>query len=200
MPRKPKYPDYPRINKQYKDRHHKHHYYVDGVAIHSRPFDSTAFRAEYERLVHSSTEDAAPRLGAIPGSFRWGCKQFMDATFAPDPKTATQYDRRLRLESMWDEVWKEGDPRVFGDYPLNRFEPKHILALVLRKKKFPHAANKRLIDVKMVFKWLKRKRLITDDPTADMDKSDKLPVPDTGGFYSWTDADREAYCAKHPPE
>jgi hypothetical protein len=42
MPRKPRFPDYPRINKQYKDRHSKHHFYVDGITIKARPWPAPA--------------------------------------------------------------------------------------------------------------------------------------------------------------
>jgi integrase len=196
MPRPKPFPDYPAITKQYEDRHGKHHYYVGKIAIKARPFRSPEFRAEYERVVHSPAADPVPRLGAIPGSLRWICQQFMAATFEPDPKTDTQHQRRLRVESTCAEPWKPGDTRTFGDFPANRIEPKHILVLMLRKKNYPHAANQRLEDLKRVFRWAKKNRLMSDNPAADMDK---LKVPKTDGFYTWTDADREAYCAKHPP-
>jgi hypothetical protein len=198
MPRKPRFPEFPRITKHYRDRHGKPRFYVDGVGLKSR-FGTPEFRAEYDRAI-LSLDEPAPKLGAIHGSLRWGCKQFMDATFTSDPKTATQHERRLRLESMCVDVWKAGDTRTFGDFPLNRFEPKHILALMLRKKKNPHAANKRFSDLKMVFKWLKQKKLIPNDPTAEMDQQDKLPVPKTDGYHSWPDEERQQYCATHPPE
>jgi integrase len=71
-----------------------------------------------------------------------------------------------------------------------------VLALMLRKKKFPHAANHRLTDLKLVFKWAKKHRLMSDNPAADVDK---LPVPNTGGFHPWSDLERQQYCSKHPP-
>src|SRR5262245_58342689 len=90
MPRKRRFPAYPAINKFYYDRHGKPHYYIDGVALKNPgPFGSDQFRAEYERVVLSSSSaqhDSAPRLGALPGSFRAICEAFIQATFAPDPK------------------------------------------------------------------------------------------------------------------
>src|SRR5262249_24419044 len=73
-------------------------------------------------------------------------------------------------------------------------EPKHILALILRNKKFPHAANKRLGDLKKIFKWLKKHRYVSDNPAADVEK---LLVPDTDGFHPWSDLKRRL---KHPPD
>lgn len=92
MPRKPRFPDFPRLNKFYYHRHGKPRYYIDGVALKNRStFGSAEFRTEYERvcLLSSTTHDAVPTLGAINGSFRWGCETFMKATFAPSQNSDT---------------------------------------------------------------------------------------------------------------
>jgi len=192
MPRKPRFPDYPGINKFYHDRHGRPRFYVDGIAIKARPFNSPAFRDEYERALLSTEDKPAPKLGTIHGSFRWVCERYIKAN--ENPTTPTQHERRLRLESMWLEPWTPGDSRVFGDFPANKFEAKHVRVLMQRKGR-TYAAKRRLSDLRIVFEWaIKNDLLSIEDPTA---KVDKLKIK-AGGYHPWTDEEREAYCARHP--
>jgi integrase len=120
---------------------------------------------------------------------------------ALDPRT--QHVRRLVLEGTFQEPIAPGDPRTFGDCPLQHFTDESVRIIRNRKKAFPEAANVRVRAIRRVFKWAleevsahERKRHgITGNPARDVAR---LKPKNKGGHRTWTLEEIEKFEKRHP--
>src|SRR5690349_20273198 len=99
-------------------------------------------------------KEEVPRNGVKQGTLRWlGVEWFKSTEFAqlaPD----TQRDWRRILESVFQEpADRDGSTFLFGQYPVDRFEAKHVRVLRDRKKDMPGAAYNRLKALRVLFQW-----------------------------------------------
>jgi integrase len=109
-------------------------------------------------------------------------------------KSRTQQERRWILESTFDEPIAPGATKLFKDFPLAKMKADAIEVLRDRKFKTPQAANARVKNLKVVFKWAAKKRLIDSNPSINVErvrvKSD--------GIKAWTLDDVKQFELRHP--
>ncbi len=106
------------------------------------------FNARYYQILEQSERgelEPKPDKPAItPGTLRFLCAQYFNATNFTRLDPSTQRVRRRVLESIRQEPLYQGASEVFGDFPLARLDAKSLRVLRDRKAKLPAAANYRV--------------------------------------------------------
>ena len=163
------------------------------------------FRSIYGAFLKGEPPDPPnPNPSDIPKpvvhTFGWGVRQF----YKGHPFVGWKYDRQKCVRAALDPILEED---VNADKPeLGKFEtvPLDKVTLVgleiLRDRKLAQklygAAGNRVKNFKMLFKWLKRKGHMKENPAIDLDKI-KTPKQ-YQKRHTWTDAEIAAYRRHHP--
>jgi integrase len=142
-------------------------------------------------------KDEVPWLDVVKtGTLRWLCIEWFKSTEFAQLAPSTQSDRRRILEHILQEPSQPGSSFVFGQYPVNRLEAKHVRVLRDRKKDTPGAAANRLKTLRTLFQWA------IENEIGGIKQNVAKVVPmlknPSKGHHPWTDEEREAYKARHP--
>lgn len=132
----------------------------------------------------------------IPGSISDLCARYYGSADFNSGGPDDQRRRRLLIESFRGE---------FGEEMVADFTFEHIEAILLARSK------KRLVGARLVggkvaalnlrkqlrrlFAHARRLQWITANP---VEEADKIKVPQTGGYHTWTEAEIAQYQARHP--
>src|SRR5262249_25171277 len=109
-------------------------------------------------------------------------------------KPKTQCERRWILESTFDEKIAPGSNKLFKDFPLAQMKADAVEVLRDRKFKTPQAANARVKNIKVVFKWAIKRRFINSNPAREIER---IRVK-SDGFPAWTVDNVHQFESRHP--
>src|SRR5215813_10305898 len=150
------------------------------------------FMAQYE-AAKNATPIRAPK-GITPGSWQWLCVQYFSSIEFKQLKSRTQQERRWILESTFDEPIAPGSNKLFKDFPLAQMKADAVEVLRDRKFKTPQAANARVKNIKVVFKWAIKRRFINSNPAREIER---IRVK-SDGFPAWTVDNVHQFESRHP--
>lgn len=147
------------------------------------PYGSEEFRTAYEAAV-SGIQTTGKRSGAKVGTLRWVGEHYLRSPKYLERTAASK--RVLRREMDW--LFERA-----GDLPIDRFEVRHVEAL-MSKKTGPAAANKVKKNMSILFNFAIKKGFgVTFNPARYADKRQENP----DGFHTWTEAEIDAFKAQH---
>jgi integrase len=153
-----------------------------------------AAKARLDGAINVPKDEVARLEVAKQGTLRWLCIQWFKSPEFRQFARGTQELRRSTLESILLEPSQPGSSFLFGHYPVNRLEAKHVRVLRDRKKDSPAAANHRIKTLRSLFEWA-----IESDIGVERNVARDVPIlkSSTEGYHPWTDEEREAYKARH---
>lgn len=126
---------------------------------------SPAFMEAYGKALHGDTLNTGgttdettmpvqrPQLGAMRGTWKWLCLQYMASAEFKNLTGSTPNARRLILEATWIEPLNKTSSLVYGDMPIHKMTPVAVRVLRDRKAEFKAAANIRRKVMGYVFRW-----------------------------------------------
>ena len=159
---------------------------------------SPAFYDRYAALrngqSNSKRDKPHPPHQTKTATFRWLCLRFYEFADCTRLNPRTQYTTRRILESCCAEPIAPSDKDTFADFPLEQMTTDVLEILRDRKGDLLGAADNRVKAIRRLFKWGKRKRLISSNNAGDVEYVGK----DTGGWHPWTQEELERYERRHP--
>lgn len=171
------------------DRHGnvRHYYRAPGkrkIRLHGEP-GTVEFLKQYNAAVEGKIEPAQRRQRAKPETFRWLCEQhFADVTDFGQLDKRTQYVRRGILEGICQSKTKSGKER--GSAFFAEMLEEHVREIIEEKltegdRPKPGAANNRLRALRALFKWAKKRKHVSKNPTIDVESVGTA----SEGFRPW---------------
>jgi integrase len=151
------------------------------------PYGTPEFDAEYQAAVSGDPMAGKP-APVQKASLQW----LWDSYRETGAWTGLALSTRRQRENIMLHVLKES-----GTKPYAAIRPHHIQAGLDRRSRTPAAARNFMDTMKGVFRWAKKRKHITIDPTADSDV--EAPKRKKGkGFPAWTREDIETYRRRWP--
>jgi len=142
-----------------------------------------------------ATPEQRPKLGAVYGSWKWLCHEYMRSAEFKSLSGTTPNTRRLILESTWAEPIVPGSKHLYGEMPIPKMTPLAVRVLRDRKAKFKTAANDRRKIMGYVFRWGMEaySHLVLINPVRDVArlKHKVKNVP------PWTESDFQQFMKKY---
>jgi integrase len=175
----------------YRDRHGKvrHYYRRQGarIALPGRPGEAEFMRAYAEAAAEFSKE--RPSIGKPPAT---GTVNALITAYYASTDWLVLRDTTRKTYKGIIERWRS----EHGEKPVARVERRHITQQIADtfKSGGPHAANRRLIMLRGLFRFAVANDWRRDDPTTGI-----KPLRTTsGGFVTWTEDDIAAFEKRWP--
>jgi integrase len=149
-------------------------------------YGSVEFRQAYEKCVEGHRK-APAREALKAGTISWLIVQYLTSSRYADLSDSRKKTLRRELEWLRQQA---------GDLPFASLEPRHVEALMARKKG-PSAANTVKKNLSMLFNFAIKKSLHGQkfNPATSADRRTENP----DGFHTWTEEEIAQYLAFHPP-
>jgi integrase len=171
------------------DRHGKPRYYLRRPGHKPVPLPGLPWSPSFMAAYQAAMEDA-PRveIGAArtkPGTVAAAVVSYFDSWAFRNLADETRRTRKNILERFREQ---------YGDKRIALLQPDHVKAILAAKAGTPQAANNFLKTVRALLQHCITAGLRTDDPTHGI-RGAKIK---TDGYRTWTEADIEAFEARHP--
>jgi integrase len=136
-------------------------------------YGSVEFRQNYEAARKGSAAAAVPSRHAY-GTFNWLIEHYRRSPKWKKLRAITQYN----LGKEFDRFSLE-----YGGRRVAALRTEHVEAIIGKKADTPSAANRLLKLLRRLCRFAIRKKLITVDPTLDVERYAENP----DGFHTWTE-------------
>ena len=168
------------------------------AAVRSRLDPGPGFQASHDAaksLSESGAHLISKQVGigrsdkAKKGTLRFLVQEYLKSSDYSQlgPTTKTEHKRLMNLVCL-EPTSRPGF--MFGDYPIERLEAKHVKELRDRKKSTPNAANHVVNKLRVLFRWAcDNDKGMTTNPAKDVSK---LRIS-SEGHHSWSDDEREKF-------
>lgn len=182
----------PRPRPQYLQRHKTRHGKMIWIVRVGRgpltrlraEYGTQEFQAEYEAALKG--EKPAAKQQARAGSMKWLWDRYRETTAWAELSPATRRQR----ENIMDGVLATA-----GHEPCTAINAKHVEDGKDRRRDTPAQARNYLDALRGLFRWAKRAKHVTADPTLEIENPKRKKGK---GFPVWTEADIAAYHKKWP--
>ena len=144
------------------------------------PYASAEFRAAYEAAIEQAR---TPQSRARHDTLAWLVEQYLES-----PKFKNLADSSRAAQRRNFDWLRE----VAGDLPFDRFEVRHVEAL-MAKKQGPHAANTVAKRLSSLFAYAQRLGLMHHNPARHAERR----TTGGDGFHTWTQAEVAQFLARH---
>ncbi len=147
-------------------------------------YGSAQFVSEYEKACVGIRPDGATKFDRIkPGTFHWLIHSYRQSPKYRDLSAVSKLNKDAEI------AWLQGE---VGDLPFNRFQLKHVEAL-MGKKSGPSAANKVKKLLSLLFNHAIRLELLTVNPARLATRFKENP----DGYHTATDHEIEQFRECH---
>lgn len=169
---------------RFRDRHGKWRHYFRHPRLKQVPLPGEPGSPEFMQAYHQALAGGEPErriAHRAPGSIAAVVQLYLSSLdFVSLGSEATKRTYRRALEQI---------VREHGEKPLRQLQAHHIESIMVSKISTPAAANNFLRYIKLLCKFAKKRKLITELPTDDVQKIKY----DSDGFHTWSEEEIEQF-------
>lgn len=147
-------------------------------------YGSAEFMANYNAALAGSKPLAKDRKEPTSESLAWLVARYRESNAWTSLSYGTRRAREYNLREM-ESV----------DIAYKSITSGDLFASMEKRSHKPNMANHFLKSVRGLFKWAKKAQLVDVDPSRDLEK---VPVPETDGYHTWTDQEIAAFERRWP--